>query len=423
MQFPQFGPRLRLAGTRLREHTVELARDLRPQKVRAALSLLSVAWGTLSILLLLAFSFGFEDLFITRSKGIGDSVAIAWPLRTTKAWQGYPSGRPVLIERDDVLALRELVPELHAVSSEFAASERVHVGANLHRVPVSGVDPAFASLRMLEPRPGGRFLHDMDLRERRRVVFVGDALAISLFGTHAAVGKTIELRDATFTVVGVLQTKEQDSDYNGQDRNRAWIPATTFAALFGVRRISDFVFRAKDPRRQEECARAVVAALARRLAFDPNDRDALEVWDTTESLRMLFFIFLGFHVMLGLSGAFTLLVGGVGIANLMVLMVRRRRPEIGLKLAVGAEPRQILREWLAQALLLVALGAFLGAAVAFALIALVGNSALVQDVGRPHLPLWLTVLTVSLIALVGLLAGYFPARAASRVDPIEALRS
>ncbi len=415
-------PRLRLAFA-LREHCVELYRELRPQKVRAGLSLLSIAWGTLSVLLLLAFSFGFEDLFVTRSKGMGDSVAIAWPLRTTKPWQGYPSGRPLLIARDDVLALPALVPELHAISGEFVTSERVRVGASLHRVPLSGVDPTFAELRLLSPRAGSRFLNDVDARERRRVIFLGDGLASNLFGGESAVGKTLVLRNAPFTVVGVLQTKEQDSDYNGLDRNRAWIPATTFQALFGARHVSNLVFRAKEPRRQEDCSRAVVAALSRRLAFDPSDRDALNVWDTTESLRVLFFIFLGFHVMLGLSGAFTLLVGGVGIANLMYLLVRRRTREIGLKLAVGAQPRQILREWLTQTLLLVAVGAALGAGAAFALIAAVAHSSLVKEIGTPHVPPVLALVTVLLLALVGLLAGFFPARAAARLDPVVALRS
>jgi putative ABC transport system permease protein len=407
---------------RWREAAAELWGDLRAQRVRAALSLLSIAWGTVSLLLLMAFSFGFEELFAVRGRGMGDAVAVGWPQRTTKPWQGQPSGRRLVVDRDDVLALSALVPELDAVSAEFMTAANARVGATVLRVPISGVDPAFAQLRALVPQVGGRFFGDADVRARRRVVFLGDRLAQGLFGTGDPVGRTLPLRGVPFLVIGVLEPKAQDGDYGGLDSGRAWVPATTFETVFGARAIDNLVFRARDVRRQAEASRAVVAALARRLAFDPTDRDALSVWDTTEQQRMMFFIFLGFHVMLGLSGTFTMLVGGIGIANLMSLLVRRRTPEIGLKLAVGATRAQVLREWLLQALVLVGAGGLLGSGVAVAIIVAVAHSPLTADVGVPHLPLPLVVGTVSLLAVVGLLAGLGPARRAARMHPVAALR-
>jgi ABC-type antimicrobial peptide transport system permease subunit len=166
----------------------------------------------------------------------------------------------------------------------------------------------------------------------------------------------------------------------------------------------------------------VVAAFARRLQFDPTDRDALSLWDTTEQRRMLGFIFLGFHTMLGIGGMFTLVVGGLGIAHLMQLMVRRRTIEIGLKLAVGAEPARIRNEWLAQALALVLTGAGGGLLLALAAIAAVRSSPFTEMVGRPFVPLPLAIATAALLAGIAFFAGYLPARAASRLDPVAALR-
>jgi putative ABC transport system permease protein len=400
----------------------ELLRDLGAQKLRTALSLLGIAWGTLATVLLLAFSFGFEELFVERARGLGDGLTIAWPNRTTLAARGLPAGRLLTIRRDDVTAVADEVSSLQSMSAEYALTERVRIGGTVHRVPLSGVDPQFAGLRSLRPAGGGRFPNTRDSELRARVVFLGDSLANTLFPRQDPIGRTVTLHGLSFTVVGVLQSKLQDSDYGGQDKDRAWIPATTFLAVFGQRGISNFVFRAIDATKQEECTRSVIAAFARRLQFDPSDREALSIWDTTEQRRMLSFIFLGFHTMLGIGGVFTLVVGGLGIAHLMQLMVRRRTVEIGLKLAVGAEPARVRNEWLLQALALVLAGAGGGLLFAIAAIAAVRSSPFTAQVGMPFVPLPLAIATAALLAGIAFVAGYLPARTASRLDPVSALR-
>lgn len=406
----------------LRDTLKELWSDLRAQKVRTLLSLLGMTWGTLALLLLLAFSFGFEELFAARSRALGDAVAIAWPRRTTIGFQGYPAGRQLVVRRADALALEAAVPGLRAVSAEYSIVERIRTGAAIHRVPISGVDPPFSLLRQLVPQRGGRFPNERDAAECARVVFLGDDLARSLFGSLDPIGRTLLLRGLPFQVVGVLEPKPQDSDYGGLDEDRAYVPATTFLRVFGERGASNLVFRAEDPRRQGECTAAVVRALAARLRFDPDDLAALSVWDTTEQQRMMHYIFLGFHSMLAIAGGFTLLVGGLGVAHLMRLMVRRRTAEIGLKLAFGAPPARIRAEWLLQALVLVVAGGGGGVVLAAGAIALVGASPATEQVGTPYVPPGLAIATAALLCAIAFLAGFLPARAASRLDPVEALR-
>jgi putative ABC transport system permease protein len=400
----------------------ELGSELRAQKLRTLLSLLGIAWGTFALILLLAFSFGFERLFLTRARGLGDAVAIAWPQRTTRGWQGFPAGRLLAVRHADALALAQAVPELDGLSAEFATVERARVGGGTFRIPISGVDPPFSELRALAPQPGGRFPNARDAAQRARVVFLGDTLARTLFGARDPIGRTLTLRGMPFTVVGVMQRKEQDSDYGGRDENRAYVPATTFLQTFGERGVTNLVFRARDAHRQAECSAAMVRALAARLRFDPADEAALSVWDTTEQTRMLGYIFLGFHVMLALGGGFTLLVGGLGVAHLMQLLVRRRTTEIGLKLAVGATPTRIRNEWLLQTIALVASGAGGGALLAVAGIAAVRGSPATAHVGFPYLPPAIAILTASALAAVAFAAGAVPARRAARLDPIAALR-
>ncbi len=400
----------------------ELWGELRQQRVRALLSLLSITWGTLSILLLLAFSVGFEELFAERQRGLGDSIAIAFPQRTTLPHAGFPVGRRLVVERDDVQALAAGVPGLAAISAEITTRERVTLGERALRITLSGVEPVYQQLRSIAAAPGGRFVDRIDLAEGRRVIFLGDGIARLLFAAEPAVGRTLVLRGAPFLVVGVLAPKLQDSDYNGRDESRAFVPITTFTQVFGQRQVSNFVFRARDPERQAECTAAVTAALAARLRFDPADRQALSVWDTTEQQRMLGYIFLGFHLMLGISGMFTMLVGGVGIANLMFLLVRRRTAEIGLKLAVGARPAQIRREVLNSALILVGAGGVLGALLAGIAVGLVTATPLPAEVGTPRVPPLLGLGATLLLLGTGLAAGWFPARRAAQLDPVAALR-
>jgi putative ABC transport system permease protein len=400
----------------------ELRFELRSQKLRTALSLLGIVWGTLALLLLLAFSFGFEELFQTRARGIGDGVAIGWPERTTLPWRGFPAGRPLALQRDDILAIAERVPELAAISAEFMTQERVRRGDAVHRFTLAGVEPSYAELRALRPRVGGRFPNARDSELRARVVFLGNALAAQLFPGADPIGQQVLLRGQPFLVVGVLEPKEQDSDYSGRDEDRAFVPATTFQATFGRRLVSNFVFRAADPNAQAECSRAVTAALAARLQFDPSDTGALSLWDTTEQQRMLGWIFFGFHCMLAIGGVFTLIVGALGIAHLMQLMVARRTGEIGLKLAVGAAPARIRGEWLLQALALVAAGAVGGGALALLAILAIRASSATAVVGYPYLPLPLAIGTALLLAGIAFLAGYLPARRAASLDPVAALR-
>ncbi len=405
-------------------HTLSLRdwlRGLREQRARTLTTLAGIGWGTFAVVSMLAFGEGLEELMQERAAGLGKGIVIAWPGRTTRTHGGFPEGRQLRFTREDLLPLAQEVPEIESVCPEFTARAQVHRGELVFRTQVNGVHPSFAAMRTQHVEAGGRFLSQADLDEERRVAFLGDRIKRQLFGDLPAIGQTVELMDAPFTVVGVMRPKLQDSDYDGVDETRICIPATTHERVFGRRYIDDFLFRAADPAQTAAAIEGVHQVLGRRLGFHPEDDGALLLWDTTENDNVRKYIFLAMDVMLGGAGLFTLLVGAVGVGNLMFLLVRQRTREIGIQMAVGARPRWVQEEVLVQTLILVTLGGVAGFAGAWVVAAAVRASPLTENLGHPYISSGVAAGTVALLGAVGLLAGWFPARRAANLDPGRAL--
>jgi len=401
-------------------------RGLANERGRALSSVLGVAWGTFAVVGLQAFGIGLEESMALRAQGMGEAIVVAWPSRTTLPWRGVPEGRGLHVSADDVRALPGDVPEIAAVSPEYGRSLRMRRGTRVFRPQVTGVDPVYGELRNLVPEPGGRFFGPRDLAERRRVVFLGDKVARQLFPDEEAVrvaGAELVLGGTPFTVIGVMRPKDQDSNYGSIDDERVFVPASTFEQVFGARYVSNLVYRAKSRELLPRAIDGVYASLGRRLGFDPDDRAAIDTWDTTEGDQIRGRAFQSMNVMTFLAGLFTLLVGTLGVGNLMYLLVKRRTGEIGIRLALGTPPRSILVGFLAETLVLVAAGGALGFLAAIGLAELVAATPAVEKLGHARVSPTLGAGVVALLFGVALAAGWFPARRAARLDPVLALRS
>jgi len=214
----------------------EFFADLRAQKLRTSLTVLGIAWGTVAVVVLLAFGVGLERQTRKRFHGLGDRIVILWGGRTTRPFAGFGDGRPIRLRPDDVPLLAREVAEIEYISPEFITqSARVRRGVKAASPAVTGILPVYGYMRNIIPEAGGRFINDRDVAERRRVAVLGDELAKLLFGDEAPVGRQIFLGDTPFTVVGVMRPKLQNSSYQQRDKDRIFIPATTHYALFGNR--------------------------------------------------------------------------------------------------------------------------------------------------------------------------------------------
>jgi putative ABC transport system permease protein len=404
------------------------ATSSRLQKKRAYLTIASIAWGTVAILLLLAFGEGLKLQLDKNRRATGENLAVMWPSETTKAWKGLPPGRAIRLRMDDVDFIRERMPELKAVHGELTAGRNaLTYGRKTVNGRVLGVNYIFGDDRKHYAQAGGRFLSPEDEVQRRRVMFLGDELAKDIFGDEPPVGKTLLLNNAPYTVIGVMQKKNQMGVYGGPDGNHGVIPITTFRAQFGRDRLNVMVIQTEQPEQMKGALKKVNELLGAKYRYDPTDDRALSTWDMVKTSKSTANVTIGIQLFLGIVGALTLLIGGVGVANIMYAVVKERTREIGVKMALGAKQRWIIAPFVLEALVYTFIGGALGIIIATLLVSLtsfipIESNKVLSFLGRPTLSPQIGVATSLILGLIGLAAGYFPARRAASVDPASTLR-
>ena len=396
---------------------------MRSQKLRVFMTVFGITWGTVAIIVLVAFGSGFKKQLAISMHGIGERIAIMFPGRTTKAYEGFGIGRGMSFVDDDAKLIASQVRNISAISPEYSRDGiPTRVGTNITNPSIAGVYPIYSDMRNVIAEQGGRFINDLDMRDRKRVVLLGDEVKRLLFGEGYAVGRLVYVGDVPFTVIGVMQKKIQNSSYNSRDQDRIFIPASTFAAVFGEIHLSNIIFQVKDPSISEQTSDEVRAALSKKYRFDPTDKDAVWIWDTNEFDKFIFYFFLAFNIFMGLIGSFTLAVGGIGVANIMYIVVQERVKEIGIKRAVGAKRSNILLQFFMETLFIISIGSFFGFVIAYGIIQVLQFIPIKEFVGTPELSLEVALSTVTILALVGFAAGLMPARRAANLDVVECLR-
>lgn len=400
----------------------DLFRNLNQQRLRSFLTIFGIMWGTATLILLLAFGMGFRDQTVLNMRGMGDQIAIMFPGQTTIAFEGYGVGRPIRFKEEDAWMLQDQIAGIDIALPEYMQSMRISNGDKRRSSTVGGVYPAYQELRNMFEQEGGRWLNEKDIEDRRRVIFLGNRLAENLFEDENPVGKQVMVRDTPFTVIGILADKIQNSSYSQRDYDRAFIPATTFSVMTGSDNISNIIYVPKNPDHAEQIQTEVYEVMAQKHRFDPSDRDAFGLWDTNEFWSFINIMFLGINGFLALIGFFTLAVGGIGVANIMFVVIQERMKEIGIRRSVGARRHHIMGQFFLETFMIIGIGAAAGYGIGWLLVEVTQDLPIKEFVGAPYFSPEVGLIAFAVLGFVGFAAGLLPAWRASRLDIVECLR-
>jgi putative ABC transport system permease protein len=406
----------------------EFWHDLKTQKTRAFLTTFSVAWGTLSVILLLAFGEGLEHQMVNGQLNNGDRIIRVFGGTTSIVYQGLPKGRDIRLRPEDAELLATSIPEIDLTSPAYGRRVPVNYnGTSTTAGYTIGANPAFETLRRMFPVAGGRFLNDDDVAQKRRVVFLGNEIAERLFGDKNPIGEQIDIGGFPFKVIGVMPHKFQNSMSNGPDNLRVVIPYTTFQSIWPRRGVWYLAIKPRNAKENLLVRARVSEVLGRKYRFAGTDDRAVSYWDQIENEEMMRKIFRGIQIFMAVVGGMTLFIAGVGIANIMYVVVKERTREIGIKRAIGAKRRHIVAAFMIESFLVTGIGGVLGTIGALVIIALVSalpleESQATEMLGTPNFSPEIAIFTVLVLVSIGLFAGIYPARRASRIEPVEALR-
>jgi len=422
----------------------QVVANLRANKLRSFLTMFGILWGVISVVILSATGEGFRRGNDKVLMELGRNIAIVWGARTGMQAGGERAGRQIYLTVDDVRALQTQSDMIAVVSAEIQkGAVSVKSAYNNAAIAVDGIEPQYQRIRTIEVDRGRNF-SDMDEAEARRVAILGWDSDAQLFARRDSIGESIRLDGIPYTVIGRIRKKDQDSDYNGRDNNKVFIPFAAMAKDFprdqaplGV--LSQIIVAPRDEvvatlpaildgrtGRIEDIdwplAREIRRVIAREHGFDPEDRDAVRVWDTSLETIMFDRMIQAMKDFFTIVGLVTLSLGGLGVMNIMLVAVRERTREIGIRKALGATTGDIQRQFFLEGFILTLISGLAGFLVALGLCALANLAPRPTRFDGMILTWQAGVGAVVALVIVGVITSTYPARRAAQLPPVEALR-
>jgi len=398
---------------------------LRHNRRRSMLTMLGMAWGIATVVLLLAYGTGFERGLWSAFRSFGTNLVFIFPGRTELQAGGTKAGTQVRLTVNDVEWVRAEVPLLKRLSPEAFKNCVVAFGTRSSTYGVSGVYASYGRMRKLDLGEGSFFTAADDFTHTRVAVIGSDAKK-KLFSGQNAIGENLRLDGISYKIIGVLKHQVQNGDDNINEH--VYVPYSAMSDLTNTYYLNSMVMEYEGD--HSKVVQAVRNSMAFHHGFDPKDHRAIFVFDVFADLLDLQVISTGIKILLGFIGLLTLGIGGVGLMNIMLVSVTQRTREIGVEKALGAHRWHILFQFLAEALVITAIGGLMGVVLAYLVSWSVGSltlwSAFEENASEGDIHLYIDSATLiwstAILSLVGIVSGMLPAIKAARLNPIEALR-
>jgi putative ABC transport system permease protein len=403
--------------------------NLAANKTRSFLTMFGIGWGLVCLILMTSMGEGMWVAQQQKTRALGQNIMIVWGGMTSKGKEGVRPGRIIRLTIDDYFTLKNQAAYLQRLSPEIQRSMPARSRINNGTFSTHGVFPDYMQMRTIEVAAGGRQINVGDNEHAQRVCIIGDEVKDQLFGKEKSIGQTIMIGEFPYLVIGELIPKDQNSNYSGPDKSKIFIPFYSMArdfplpnAVDGKDELSNMILQPRSEELGEAAELQVRKIMAGKKGFDYLDKDALGIWNTIKQAKFIKKIFDSLQIFLGVVAVITLILGGVGVMNIMLLSVGERTHEIGICKAVGATTRRILAQYFAESMTLALMAGLSGIMIGWGLCALINQLPKIDFFAGMIVTPEVGLIAFGFLMIVSVLSSIYPAFMAAVVDPIEALR-
>ena len=411
----------------------EILHTIRQNRLRSLLTAFGVFWGLFMLVIMIGAGHGLQKGAYSEFSSYATNSVFIWPRLTTKPYKGFPIGRRFNFTNEDTDVIRRTVPGISSLAPRGRKRGRdggnnVTHGDKTATLTIYGDHPEVQNIRMLQII-SGRFLNRLDLSERRKVTVIGEETVKLLFEKEESpMGAYININNINFKVVGVYRLpSKNDEDYE-EEAKAVFLPLSTFQQVFSWGETVGWFSITSEPQVKASVVRdEVIRVLASRHTIAPEDERAFGSWNMEDEFQKIADLFVGIRFIVWFVGIFTLLAGIIGVSNIMLIAVRERTREIGIKRTVGATPFSVISQVLLEALLLTSIPGYVSLVCGVAVLEGVGHMLHILKIDAqmfqdPSIDFSAALLALAVLTIAGTLAGLMPAYRAVQGKPVEALR-